>query len=83
MKKFLSLLMSVLLVFSAASVFPMAQTAQGREYYIDSANGDDASDGGAGENGSYQEEELLAKIVRIVRQIVCRLKVEIGKLIDD
>lgn len=46
MKKFLSLLMSVLLVFSAASVFPMAQAAQGREYYIDSTNGDDASDGG-------------------------------------
>ena len=75
--------MSVLLVFSAASVFPMAQAAQERDYYIDSAEGDDASDGRAGEDGSYQEEELLTKIVRIVRQIVCRLKVEIGKLMDD
>ncbi len=164
MKKFLSLLMSVLLVFSAASVFPMAQAAQGREYYIDSENGDDTSDGGmydpwrttanleglsleagdkilfkrggsypceltltcegtpenpivissygdgyeipgdgctqdffgnpitsnnigccggSGENGLYQEEDIFTGIIRIVRQIFCRLKVEVGKLIDD
>ncbi|MGN0573406.1 MAG: hypothetical protein ACI4IX_05645, partial [Acutalibacteraceae bacterium] len=61
MKKFISLLLSVLIVFSVVSVVPFAQAAEGRTFYIDSSEGDDSA--GAGENDPWKTTANLSNLI--------------------